>query len=62
MKVYVVFKYILAWHKDSQIDSIWRGMNDAYERMESLQSGGYIETHEVSRRKSLFAEKKDDSH
>lgn len=49
IRVYVVFKYVLPWRRDAVIDTIWRNMPAAYERMESLKEGGYIEIHEVQK-------------
>lgn len=48
IRVWIVFKYIRDNVSDSMVDSVWRDMNKAYDRMVSLKTGGYMERHEVS--------------
>ena len=47
MKVYIVFKHVIAWHRDAVVDSVWRSMTAAYERMIVLKEGGFIEVCEM---------------
>lgn len=47
MKVYIVFKTVLAWHNDVVVDSVWRSMPAAYERLMAIKQGGRIEVHDV---------------
>lgn len=49
MKVYIVFKHVLAFHDDVVVDSVWRTLPGAYERMISLKEGGRIEMHEIEK-------------
>lgn len=49
MKIYIVFKHVLAWHKDMVIDSVWRSLPAAYERMEMIKEGGRIEVHDLDK-------------
>jgi hypothetical protein len=51
MKVYVVFRYELPNQNGAVIDSIWRNFNIAYERMEKLKWGGYVEFHTLRKEK-----------
>ena len=49
MKVYIVFKTVLAWHNDLVVDSVWRSMPQAYDRLVEIKGGGRIEVHDLDK-------------
>jgi hypothetical protein len=45
MRLYVVLKSVLPNTDMRVVDSVWRNLNEAYDRMMALKDGGHIEFH-----------------